>query len=220
MWYPTVQFTCKMWNPVTKEQTWKSINVTNFVTPPPPSGAVTYDKRSSKSDHFTVIHKSTSTDPASAESYSITANLDNELQIMLVVSRPTSIPGYKLGKGPKGGFSYFGADENSPEGYVVHRFWPRTTCNGHIILKGQAIEVQGSGMFVHAIQGMRPNLIAAMWNFCHFQSDELNGTSAIQMEFTTIDAYGRKGAGSGGVAVNVGSVVVGGKLACVTAEIL
>jgi len=181
---------------------------------------VKYDKRSSKSDQFTVIHKSTSTDPAISESYSITANLDSELRVLLVVSRPTSIPGYKLGKGPKGGFSYFGADQNSPDGYVVHRFWPRTSCNGHIILKGQPIEAEGTGMFVHAIQGMRPDLVAASWNFCHFQSDELQGTSAIQMEFTTIDAYGPKGAGSGGVTVNVGSVVVGGKLASVTGEVL
>ena len=38
------------------------------------------------------------------------------------------------------------------------------------------------------------------------------------MEFTTIDTYGRKGAGSGFVTVNVGGLVLGGKLAAVTAE--
>lgn len=38
------------------------------------------------------------------------------------------------------------------------------------------------------------------------------------MELTTIDAYGKKGAGSGKVVVNVGSLVIGGKLAAVTAE--
>lgn len=38
------------------------------------------------------------------------------------------------------------------------------------------------------------------------------------MELTTIDHYGKKGAGSGKVVVNVGSLVVGGKLAAVTAE--
>ncbi|KAF8340564.1 oxidative stress survival, Svf1-like protein [Cantharellus anzutake] len=220
MWYPTVQFTCKIWNPVTEEKTWKSINVANFVTPPPSAGTVKYDKRSSRSDQFTIIHKSTTTDPGFSESYTISANVDAELQITLVVSRPALIPGFKLGKGPKGGFSYFGADENSPEGYVVHRFWPRTSCSGIVVHKGQAIEVEGTGMFVHAIQGMRPDLIAASWNFCDFQSDELGGTSAIQMEFSTIDTYGRKGAGSGGVTVNVGSVVIGGKLASVTGEVV
>ena len=42
--------------------------------------------------------------------------------------------------------------------------------------------------------------------------------SAVQMDFTTTEAYGRKGAGSGSVTVNVGSLVLGGKLAAVTAE--
>ncbi len=73
-------------------------------------------------------------------------------------------------------------------------------------------------MFVHAIQGMRPNLVATAWNFANFQSDENGGVSAIQMEFTTTEAHGKRGSGSGGVAVNVGSLVVGGKLVCVTGE--
>lgn len=128
------------------------------------------------------------------------------------------MPGFKVGKGPKGGFSYFGPDLANPEGYVVHRFWPRDTCKGAIILKGKVIDAKGPGMFIHAIQGMRPNLVAARWNFANFQSNEHGGVSAIQMEFTTIDAYGRKGAGSGFVSVNVGSLVLGGKLAAVTAE--
>jgi hypothetical protein len=73
-------------------------------------------------------------------------------------------------------------------------------------------------MLVHAIQGMRPNLVASAWNFAHFQSDQLGGVSAIQMEFKTLDTYGKRGTGSGGVVVNVGSLVVGDKLAAVTAE--
>jgi hypothetical protein len=38
------------------------------------------------------------------------------------------------------------------------------------------------------------------------------------MEFTTIEKYGRRGATSGGVVTNIGSLVVGDKLAAVTAE--
>jgi hypothetical protein len=73
-------------------------------------------------------------------------------------------------------------------------------------------------MFVHAIQGMRPNLVASRWNFAHFQSPAHGGVSAIYMDFTTTNAYGRKGAGSGKVCVSVGGLVIGGKLAAVTAE--
>jgi len=73
-------------------------------------------------------------------------------------------------------------------------------------------------MFVHAIQGMRPNLVASRWEFCPLSKPAHGGVSAVQMEFTTTNAYGRKGAGSGYVSVNVGGLVIGGKLATVTAE--
>lgn len=146
------------------------------------------------------------------------ANLSDDLQLSFDVSRPVSVPGFKIGQGPKGGFSYFGPDVNKPDGYVVHRFWPHTVASGHIIRKGQAVAAKGIGMFVHAIQGMRPNLVASRWNFANFQSRAHGGVSAIQMEFTTLDTHGRHGAGSGGVTVNVGSLVLGGKLAAVTAE--
>lgn len=212
MWYPTIQFTCKIYNPKTGETIWRSINVTNFVTSP-----AGLDKRSSKADQFSITCKPSS-DPSYPEKYVINANLSDDLQLSLDVSRPASVPGFKVGKGSKGGFSYFGADLDKPEGYVVHRFWPRTVVSGHIIHKGQARTVKGVGMLVHAIQGMRPNLVASRWNFAHFQSNAHGGVSAIQMEFTTLDTHGRYGAGSGGVVVNVGSLVLGGKLAVVTAE--
>ncbi|KAJ1308080.1 hypothetical protein OPQ81_002145 [Rhizoctonia solani] len=205
LWYPQIQFTCRIFDPKTKETTWKSINITGFVTPPPGK-----DKRSSKSDQFTVTLA-----PGTgefAEQYEINANLE-DIQLALKISRPSSAQGFKVGNG----HSYFGTDLNKPEGYVVHRFWPRTQCSGAVIKSGQVIEANGVGMFVHAIQGMRPNLVAARWNFCNFQSSD-EAVSAIQMEFTTIGAYGREGAGSGGVSVNLGGVVVGGKLVCVTGE--
>ncbi|KAJ7170706.1 survival factor 1 [Mycena crocata] len=212
VWYPTIQFTAKVCNPKSKETTWKSIHVTNFVTPPPG-----LDKRSCKADEFSVTFKS-SPDSEYPESYTIRANLSTDLQISLELLRPKAIPGYKIGTGEKGGFSYFGPDPVKPEGYVVHRFWPRYYATGHIIRNGAAESIQGPGMFVHAIQGMRPNLVAASWNYAHFQSAQHGGVSAIQMEFTTIENYGRKGPTSGGVVVNVGSLVVGDKLAAVTAE--
>jgi hypothetical protein len=188
------------------------------VTPPPLAGGKTFSKRSSKADQFSIYHADTDVGSEFAETYTISANLDKDLQISVVVSRPNAVPGFKLGQGPKGGFSYFGHDIEKPEGYVVHRFWPRTQCTGHIILKGQAITADGVGMFVHAIQGMRPNLVASRWNFANFQSSQHGGVSAVQMELTTTSDYGRAGHGSGGVKVNVGSIVVGGKLIAVTGE--
>ncbi|KAI0326624.1 oxidative stress survival Svf1-like protein [Cubamyces sp. BRFM 1775] len=212
VWYPTIQFTFKYYNATTKEKTWKSVNVNNFVTPPPG-----LDKRSSKADEFSITYKPK---PGSdtPETYLVTANLGDDLQITMEVVRPAGVPGFKVGKGHNGGFSYFGPDPKNAEGYVVHRFWPRTFATGMLVHKGQATPFKGPGMFVHAIQGMRPNLVAARWNFAHFQSEQHGGVSAVQMDFTTTEAYGRKGAGSGSVTVNVGSLVLGGKLAAVTAE--
>jgi len=174
------------------------------------------DKRSSQADEFTITHKD-APDTEFPESFTISVNLAQEVQISLEVRRPAGAHGFKIGKGPDGGYSYFGPDAAKPEGYVVHRFWPLTRTLGNITLNGKSLAVEGPGMFVHAIQGMRPNLVASRWNFCHFQSSA-HDVSAVQMEFTTTNDYGRNGAGSGYVSVNVGGLVIGGKLAAVTAE--
>ena len=207
--WPTTQLVVKAYDPDTKQTTLRSINVSNF--------APCDDKRSSKSDQFTVSHKST-LGGEFEESYSILGRFGDDFQVSVDIKRPSAIPGFKIGKGPKGGFSYFGRNVEKPKGYVVHRFWPRFHSSGIVVNNSRATSFTGPGMFVHAIQGMRPNLVASSWNFAHFQSDEHGGVSAIQMELTTIDTYGKKGEGSGKVVVNVGSLVVGGKLAAVTAE--
>jgi Svf1-like C-terminal lipocalin-like domain/Svf1-like N-terminal lipocalin domain len=210
---------------------WKSITVNNWVTPPPGQ-----DNRSCKSDAFSIVHQSTSSDPTHSENYTITAKVSSELSISLNVSRPNSVSGFKVGNAPTGGFTYFGTNKEKPDGYVVHRFWPRTKGVGRLIFGsggsaqggGSRIEeISGVGMMVHAIQGMRPNLIARSWNFCWFTgklpaSDEHNtaadtGVSGIMMEFITTESYGRKQGGDGGTAVNVGCVNIGNTVV-VTAE--
>jgi hypothetical protein len=214
VWYPAIQFTFKLSNPKTGEKIWKSTNISNFVTPPPG-----LTKHSVKSDQFSITHK-----PASATSeelYALTAKLDDEIQISLNITRPATIPGFKLGAGPHGGYSLFGHDGTlepaKAEGYVIHRFWPRTFASGMVVHKGAARSIDARpGMFVHAIQGMRPNLVATRWEFNHFQSEK--GDAAIMMEFTTTAAHGPKGAGSGGVRVNVGGLVIDNKLVAVTGE--
>lgn len=232
LWYPQVQITFKYFNPNTGEKIWKSVNVPHFVTPPPPEAAKgkKLDKRSCKGDQFTVFFE---TDAAGNETYTISANMDADLQIAYSFTRPKVSPGWKLGSGPDGGKSYFGTNLSQPEGYVVHRFWPQAASSGHIILKGQAIDATGAGMFIHAIQGMRPNLVASRWNFANFQSTAQDGNRvvAIMMEFTTTSDFGgpvgsnvHQDQSTGAsvrkrepVVVNVGSVTVGGDLVAVTA---
>ncbi|KAJ9475347.1 SVF1-like protein [Pseudozyma hubeiensis] len=210
LWYPQVQMTFKYFNPKTGKKIWKSVNVTKF--------AAQNDKRSSKAAEFSVNF---STTDAGNDKYTITANLDTDLQLSWTFTRPSAVKGWKLGSGPKGGFSYFGSNPDSPEGYVIHRFWPVAESEGHIISQGAAIDAKGRGMFVHAIQGMRPNLVAAKWNFANFQAqdDKLGRVSGVMMEFTTTPDYGsvEKEQQRQSLTVNIGSIVADGKLISVTA---
>ncbi len=94
---------------------------------------------------------------------------------------------------------------------MVHRFLAEDGSGGpcHAEGQGNTSRERLHGMMVHAIQGMRPNLVATRWNFADFQSED--GTSAIQMEFTTTGEYGS-------VVVNIGSLCVDSKLVSVTGE--
>ncbi|PWN27516.1 oxidative stress survival, Svf1-like protein [Jaminaea rosea] len=237
LWYPQIQVTFKYFNPKTGQKVWKSVNVTHFTTPPPDGfrNKSKWDKRSSKSDQYSVLFETLAD---GSEKYTIEANMDSDLQLAYSFTRPKEAQGWKLGAGPEGGKSLFGTNAASPDGYVVHRFWPTSHSSGHFIIKGQAIDATGQGMFVSAIQGMRPNLVASKWNFANFQSEEEGGVQAIMMEFTTTSDYGaapvKDGEGSQEKAaaaaasgsatpgparetmtVTIGSITAGGKLLAV-----
>lgn len=212
MWYPQIQFQFRYCNPKTNTNLFKSISVSNFSTAP----NAKLDKRSCKSDQFTIT-----LDPATPNKYTIEGKFDNDVQVSFVYESLT--PGFKVGAGPKGGFTYFGQLSGKPakgdapdtqaggDGYAIHRVWPRCKVSGIFRIGNDVNDVEGSkGIFIHAIQGMRPNLLAAKWNFANFQSLEDDGVSLFMMEFTTPPSYGSK-------VVNIGAVVVGDKLVSVTA---
>jgi len=212
MWYPQIQFTFRYCNPKTDTNLFKSVSVSNFVTSP----SAKLDKRSCKSDQFSIT-----LDPATPNKYTIEGKFDNDVQVSLVYE--AVCPGFKVGAGSKGGFTYFGqlngkvtqgdAPDTSAggDGYCIHRIWPRCKVSGILRIGSDVHDVEGSrGTFLHAIQGMRPNLLAAKWNFANFQSLEDDGVSLIMMEFTTPPAYGSK-------VINIGAVVAGDKLVSVTA---
>jgi len=56
--------------------------------------------------------------------------------------------------------------------------------------------MDGTGLYVHALQGMKPHHCAARWNFVNFHSPTL---SALMMEFTTPPSYAK-------TVVNVGAI--------------
>lgn len=216
MWYPSIQFTFRYVDQANNKHIWKSVPVTNFG-----AGPTGFDKRSSRSDQFTIT-----CDAATGRKYTIIGKYDDEVSISLTYEALAE--GFKVGAGPRGGFSYFGAQKpaankgNAPDitggadGYAIHRFWPRCKATGVVRVGTDLIDIEPArGVFIHAIQGMRPNVLAASWNFANFQSPATKegdgeGVSLIMMEFKTIPAYGSK-------KVNVGCIVVGDKLVAVTA---
>ena len=193
------------------------------MTAPPTSSSTHYDKRSCKSDQISIL-----LDPATPDQYAIEGKYDANTQVSLRFQRAEGVPGWKLGSGPKGGLTYFGAEKQgtgkdregpdygaATDGYVIHRFWPRCNVSGIIRMGNEVISLDPAvvkGTFIHAIQGMRPNLVACRWDFGYFNSvDEKEGVSLLMMELTTTSNYGNK-------TVTIGSVVVDDQLVAVVAD--
>lgn len=223
LWYPQIQLTFRYVDHASDFKYWKSSYVSGFKTPPlSSSSSPKYDRRSCKGDQFSFL-----LDPNQPDRYQVTGKHDDSVQFQFTVTRMPGAPGWKLGQDCRGGLTYFGRSSGksvnnqsgpdysaSSDGYVVHRFWPRCSVSGHFTIDGRRYELDGSrAIFIHAIQGMRPNLIATHWNFCNFQSvpSEENqndpGVSLILMEFITVPgSYGPS------QTITIGSVVVGDKL--------
>ncbi|QKX53206.1 uncharacterized protein TRUGW13939_00282 [Talaromyces rugulosus] len=131
------------------------------------------------------------------DAYIIKSARNESALIDLVVKRAT--PGFQVGEN---GTTYYGTDPQNPWGEMRHRFWPRCDVSGNIITPEQEYNFAGRGIFVHAIQGMKPHHAAAKWNFVTFQTPTY---SAIMMEFTTPPSYAS-------TTVNVGGIVKDGEI--------
>ncbi|KAI8984771.1 oxidative stress survival, Svf1-like protein [Mycotypha africana] len=189
LWNPTISFTCKFYDPETNTSVFKNINMSNKFE-------LSKDKKSVKTDFFNIqldtaqrIYKVNITHPE------LVVSLDFEC-----IDK-----GFKVGEGK----TYLGGDRSSAAGFVSHKFWPRAAAKGTFIIDQKIFEVEGQGMFIHAIQGMQPHLIASNWNFANFQST--NGCSIGMMQFQTTKQYGS-------VNINQGSLVLNDKLVCVSIE--
>jgi hypothetical protein len=132
-------------------------------------------------------------------SYSIKSAV-NEASIVNITVTRTS-PGFQAGKD---GTSYFGTDHANPWGSMRHVFWPRCEVTGTIKTPTKEYNMKGKGLFIHALQGMKPHHAAAKWNFVNFLTPT---HSAVMMEFTTPPSYGR-------TSVNVGGIVKDGEIVC------
>jgi len=105
-----------------------------------------------------------------------------------------SAPGFVVGKD---GTTLYGTDHAKPWGSMYHSFWPRCKVEGSVITPSGELNLTGTGMFIHALQGMKPHHCAARWNFVNFHSPRF---TAVMMEFTTPPSYAS-------TVVNVGGIV-------------
>lgn len=85
-------------------------------------------------------------------SYSIKSATNEASIVNLTVKRIA--PGFQVGKDGK---SYFGTDPENPWGSMRHAFWPRCAVTGTIMTKDGDVDFTGQGLFVHALQGMKPH---------------------------------------------------------------
>ncbi|KAI8372356.1 oxidative stress survival, Svf1-like protein [Choanephora cucurbitarum] len=187
LWNPTISFTCRFYDPETNTNVFKNINMSKF--------ELSADKRSVKTDFISI--------QLDAEQKAYKINITHpELVVSLDFDRIDK--GFKVGEGK----TYLGGDKASAAGFVSHKFWPRANAKGTFIVNQKIHEVEGDGMFVHAIQGMQPQLIASNWNFVNFHSDK---ASIGMMQFQTTKQYGS-------VNINQGSLVLNGELICVSID--
>lgn len=129
--------------------------------------------------------------------YTIKSAVNDDNICNLVVKK--TAPGFMAGED---GTTYFGTDHKNPWGQMRHVFWPRTSVTGTMQTKSKTYKMDGRAIFIHALQGMKPHHAAASWNFVDLQTPTY---SAIMMEFTTPESYGK-------TVVNVGCIAKDGEL--------
>ncbi|KAF2396614.1 oxidative stress survival, Svf1-like protein [Trichodelitschia bisporula] len=127
-------------------------------------------------------------------SYTIQSTTGKQCVVNIKFTRDA--PGFVVGKD---GTSYFGTDPAKPWGSMRHAFWPRCKVEGTFITKSGETDLKGTGMYVHALQGMKPHHAAATWNFVNFHSPNI---TAVIMDFTTPPSYGRTPVKIGGIVRN------------------
>lgn len=106
--------------------------------------------------------------------------------------------GFKIGED---GLSRYGTDKENPWGTMRHIFWPRCEVEGTILVSTHNLLVECTraktlGLFVMALQGMKPHHAASRWNFLDFQGETI---SVGVMNFTTPNSYGFGRSSVGGV---------------------
>lgn len=76
-------------------------------------------------------------------------------------------PGFMVGKN---GTTYFGTDHKNPWGSMRHAFWPRCNVEGSFMTQRGEVRMDGRGIFIHALQGMKPHHAGTAIGLCCLSS--------------------------------------------------
>jgi len=185
----TCQFNCKVFSrEASKEHLWCSTPLSNV--------DFSADKSAFYADDCAVELSEDGT------TYTIKSMNDERAIVNLTIKR--TAPGFQAGETGK---TVYGTDLENPWGQMRHAFWPRCVAEGTITTKDQgAIDMKGKALFAYALQGMKPHHAAARWNFADFQGPTY---SAILMQFTTPESYGKTVVAVGGISKDGETVTAG-----------
>lgn len=86
------------------------------------------------------------------DAYHIKSTVNQDSVVDLKFTRKA--PGLVVGKD---GTSYFGTNPKSPWGSMSHGFWARCAVEGSITTKEKSYDLAGRGVFIPALQGMKPH---------------------------------------------------------------
>ena len=86
------------------------------------------------------------------KTYTIKSSVDKKSIVDLKFTQ--GAPGFMIGKD---GTSYFGTDPQQPWGRMIHKFWPKCDVEGHILTQSGPVDFKGKGLFIPALQGMKPH---------------------------------------------------------------
>jgi hypothetical protein len=86
------------------------------------------------------------------DAYHIKSTVNADSIVDVKVTRKA--PGFVAGKN---GTSYFGTDPKNPWGSMYHGFWPRCAVEGTLTTKEKTYDLTGRGVFIGALQGMKPH---------------------------------------------------------------
>jgi hypothetical protein len=140
----TAQFTSKIFSlDPSKPHIWCSENLSNL--------SFSADKQNFSADGSSI------TISEDGKSYVVKSSTDKKFIVDLKFTQ--TCPGFVVGKD---GTTYFGTDPQNPWGRMIHRFWPRCEVEGQILTPSGPVDFKGKGIFIHALQGMKPHF-AGMW---------------------------------------------------------